>query len=225
MIVITGASDGLGKSLAEKLSSSKEEKIIIIARDENRLKEIAEATNAHYFVCDVRKPEMVKRVFDQIHKDYGTIDVLINNAGVIINGDLVETDDADIENVIETNTLGAIYVAKYALIGMKQAKRGLIINVVSQSGLNARASRSIYNASKWALTGFTKALQQEVAPFGIKVTGFYPGTIKTRLFAKAGIELSGPSVSVEEAVAAIEYVIAQPPHILIPQIDIKHLEG
>jgi short-subunit dehydrogenase len=166
MIVITGASDGIGEALARKLSKS--DKVVMLARNEEKLKKIAEQSGAEYFVCDVREAESVKKVFEEIIEKYGVIDVLINNAGIIVNGDLTETPDESIENVMSTNSTGAIYVAKYTLKSMKKAKAGLIINVVSQAGVKAGANRSVYNASKWAMTGFTKAIQEEVAEYGVR---------------------------------------------------------
>ncbi len=219
MIVITGASDGIGEALVRKLSEQNE--VVMLARTEAALHKIAQDTGARYFVCDVRDAKSVKQTFQKINDEIGSIDVLINNAGVIVNGQLTETDDEVIENVIKTNTTGAIYVAKYALENMQAKKKGLIINVISQAGVNARGTRSIYNASKWALTGFTKAMQEEAAELGIRVTGFYPGTIKTKLFEKAGLELSGKAMELRDIVTAIEYVIDQPDTVIIPHLEMR----
>src|SRR5688572_10996013 len=128
-IVITGGSDGLGKALAEKLAS--EYKVIILARNEATLHEIAQRIGCVYYVCDVRDAKQVANTFAKISAEHGKIDVLINNAGIIVNGELDQIPDETIENVIATNTLGAIYVAKYAFKHMKQHKKGLILNVVS----------------------------------------------------------------------------------------------
>jgi short-subunit dehydrogenase len=223
VIVITGGSDGLGKALAEKLS--KEYRVVILARNEQTLKEVATKARCDYIVCDVRDAKQVNKAFSEAAEKHGQIDVLINNAGVIVNGELVDTSDKDIENVITTNTLGSIYASKAALKYMKPQKSGLIVNVVSQSGLNARANRSIYNASKWALTGFTKALQQETAGYGVRVTGFYPGTIQTDLFAKAGIEMNGVAITTTQAVKSIEFLLSCDEDVLIPELGIKHIQG
>jgi len=220
-ILITGGSDGLGKALAEKLAPGS--KVIIIARNEAALHKISQNTGCSYYVCDVRDAKQVAKTFAKIAEEHGGIDVLVNNAGVIVNGELIDTSDKDIENVIATNTLGSIYVAKNALRLMKQQQSGLIINVVSQSGLNAKAGRSIYNASKWALTGFTKALQEEAAAYGIRVTGFYPGTIKTDLFAKAGLEMKGSAITTGQAVKTIEFIMASDEDVVIPELGIKSI--
>lgn len=220
-ILITGGSDGLGKALAERLALNNN--VIILARNEAALRKIAQATGCSYYVCDVRDAKQVAETFAKIAEEHGQLDVLINNAGVIVNGELVDTPDKDIENVITTNTLGSIYVAKAALRHMKQQQSGLIVNVVSQSGLNAKAGRSIYNASKWSLTGFTKALQEEAAVYGVRVTGFYPGTIKTDLFAKAGLDMKGPAITTEQAVKTLEFIISSDADVVIPELGVKHL--
>jgi short-subunit dehydrogenase len=214
-IVITGGSDGLGRALAESLSS--ENKVIILARNEAALHMVTANTGAEYITCDVRDAASVTRAFEQIK----SIDVLINNAGVIVNGDLTETSDEVIANVITTNTIGGIYVAKAALKIMKQQKNGRIINVISQAGLTAKANRSVYNASKWALTGFTKALEEEAKEYGVLVTGFYPGTIRTELFNKAGLEIKGPALNTDDAVGAIKYILSLSDDVAVPELGIK----
>ena len=219
-IVITGGSDGLGKALAEKLTS--ENNVIILARTEAALHKIALEIGCAYYVCDVRNAKQVANTFSKITEEHGKIDVLINNAGVIVNGELDEISDETIENVITTNTLGTIYAAKQAFARMKQQKEGLILNVVSTAGLTAKATRGIYNASKWAITGFTKALQEEAAEYNVRVTGFYPGTIKTDLFAKAGLPLNGKALTTEQAVKAIEFVLTCDDDMLIPEIGARH---
>ncbi|HET9411806.1 MAG TPA: SDR family oxidoreductase [Candidatus Saccharimonadales bacterium] len=220
-IVITGGSDGLGKALAETLAPSN--KVIILARNQAALHAIATDIGCNYYVCDVRSSTQVSQTFTQIIKDHGKIDVLINNAGVIVNGELDQIADETIENVITTNTLGTIYAAKQAFARMKQQKEGLIINVVSTAGITAKATRGIYNASKWAITGFTKALQEEAADHNVRVTGFYPGTIKTDLFAKAGLPRNGKALTTGQAVRAIEFVLSCDNGVLVPEIGMKHI--
>ena len=220
-IVITGGSDGLGKVLAEKLAP--DNKVIILARNEVAMQKIAAETGCSHYVCDVRDAKQIASTFGKISEVHGKIDVLINSAGVIVNAELVDIPDKTIENVITTNTLGTIYAAKAALIRMKEQKEGLILNVVSTAGITAKATRSIYNASKWAITGFTKALQEEAAEYNVRVTGFYPGTIRTNLFAKAGLSLNGKAMTTEQAVKAIEFVLSCDEDVLVPEIGIKPL--
>lgn len=220
-VVITGGSDGLGKALAEKLAP--ENKVIILARNEAALHKISQDIGCSYYVCDIRDAKQVASTFENITINHGRIDVLVNNAGVIINGELDQIPDETIENVITTNTLGTIYATKQAFARMKQQKEGLILNVVSTAGLTAKATRGIYNASKWAITGFTKALQEEAVEYNVRVTGFYPGTIKTDLFAKAGLPLNGKALTTDQAVKAIEFVLSYDDKVLIPEVGIKRI--
>lgn len=220
-IVITGASDGLGKALAEKLTP--DNKVIILARTEAALQEIAQRIGCGYYVCDVRDAKQVATIFAKVLEEHGQLDVLINNAGVIVNAELENIPDETIENVISTNTLGTIYATKAALSQMKKHNSGLIVNVVSTAGITAKATRSIYNASKWAITGFTKAIQEEAAEYNVRVTGFFPGTIRTNLFAKAGLPLNSKALTTEQAVKAIEFVLDCDDDMLVPEIGVRHI--
>jgi short-subunit dehydrogenase len=218
-IVITGGSDGIGKTLAKSLSSDFH--VTLIARSTDKLKELAAETGCDFVVCDVRKSNEVTAAFDEIKSRHGSVDVLINNAGVIVNGDLTETSYETIEAVISTNAMGAIFVTKACLEIMKPQKKGLIVNVISTAGLTAKAHRSVYNASKWAMTGFTKAMQEEAGEYGVRVTGFYPGTVKTDLFKKAGLELKGPALDTLHVVKTIRFVIDADDGTIIPEISVR----
>lgn len=108
--------------------------------------------------------------------------MLVNNAGLWIQGPLEENDPAHIADVIKVNTLGVIYGTKAVIPFMKKKGRGDIIQINSQGGFYAKAERAVYEPSKWAITGFTKGIQKELAPFGIRVTGIYPGKFDSQLF-------------------------------------------
>lgn len=221
-IVITGGSDGIGKALAKSLSS--DFNVTLIARNTDTLKELAAETGCDFVACDVRKADEVKAAFEEIKTRHGSVDVLINNAGLIVNGDLTETSYETIEAVISTNTIGAIFVAKACLELMKPQKSGLIINVISQAGITAKPYRSVYNASKWAMTGFTKAIQEEAAEYGVRVTGFYPGTVVTDLFKKAGLEIRGPALDTSQIVKTVRFVIESDKNMLFPELGVKPFE-
>jgi uncharacterized protein len=221
-IVITGGSDGLGKALAIELSQ--DNKVIILSRTQKRLEEVASTAGCEWDTCDVTKSQDVKEAFEKIVKNHGKIDVVINNAGIFQENKLVDTSYDEIYNVINTNTIGALFVAKAAVEQMTIQKRGLIINIISQGGINTRPKRAAYTASKWALTGITKSLQQEVAEDGIRVTGFYPSVIETEFLKKVGIHDLSPSISVKEAVGAIQYILSCDEHVLISELGIKHYQ-
>ena len=108
---------------------------------------------------------------------------------------------------------------------MKSRKVGKIINVISQGGLYAKSERSVYTASKWALTGFTKAMQAELKPFSVAVVGLYPGAIKdTNIFKKAGNERDMSNALAPEVVAdAIVYICGLPDGVNIPELGLENL--
>ncbi len=217
--VITGGSDGIGKALAESLS--KDFQVTVLARNSEKLSELAAEIGCDFVACDVRKSAEVEAAFAEIQSRNKTIDILINNAGVIVNGDVTETSYDTIETVISTNTIGAIFVTKACLEVMKPQKSGLIINVISQAGITAKPYRSIYNASKWAMTGFTKAIQEEASEYGVRVTGFYPGTVQTDLFKKAGLDIHGPALNTSQVVRTIRFMVESDENMLFPEIGVK----
>ncbi|HEX8762933.1 MAG TPA: SDR family oxidoreductase [Candidatus Saccharimonadales bacterium] len=219
-IVITGGSDGLGKTIAAKLAPNN--KVFVLSPNEAKLKTVAEELGCEYKVCDVRDYEQCEKVVQEI----GQIDCLINNAGLWVQGELEENDPTRIHEVVEVNLLGVINATKAVIPSMKQQKSGLIININSQGGFNAKPERSVYTATKWAVTGFTKCLQPELAPYGIGVTGLYPGMMKTEMFSKMGIEKDmSKGLDTEDVAKTIEFILSFDKPTLFPEIGIKHIDN
>lgn len=215
-ILISGGSDGLGRAIAERLATHN--KVIIVARNEEHLKEVAEAIGCDYKVGDVADYARMQQIADEI----GSVDCLINNAGIWLQGALDETDPEQIRKTLETNTLGTINLTKAIMPGMKQQKSGLIINVISQGGLNARVGWPVYTTSKWAITGFTKSMQQELEPFGIGVTGLYPATLNTEMFAKAGAPKDvSEDLDPQEVAKTVAFLIEMQGIAAFPEVGMK----
>jgi len=124
-IIITGASDGLGKSIAYEL---KEHKLILIAKDEEKLRKISEKLECKYYICDLKDYNQINTIINNIDE----VDILINNAGIWLAGDLEENSFEQISNCIDVNTKAPIYMTKAVLPIMRKNKSGLIINVCSQ---------------------------------------------------------------------------------------------
>lgn len=219
-VLITGGSDGLGKAIAARLASKY--KVVIVSTNEDKLKAVAEELGCAYKICDVRDYSQAARTIAEI----GAIDCLINNAGLWTQGPLDENDPERIHEVLEVNTLGVINMTKAVIPIMKQQQAGLIININSQAGLYAKAERGVYTASKWAITGFTKAIQPELAPHGIAVTGIYPGMMKTDMFNKMGIEKDmSKGLDTEEVAKTIEFLLSFDKPTMFPEIGIKHIDN
>ena len=223
-VVITGGSDGLGKTLTRTLA--KENNVIILAIDEEKMKIVAKENNCSYKLCNVSKYDEVEKVISEIVKEYNKIDVLINNAGLWIQEELDVNDSKRIEAVIDVNLLGVINVSKAVIPCMKQSKDGLIININSQAGINHKAERTVYNASKWGVTGFTKSLQDEVAKYGIRVTNVMPGMMKTDMFKKMNITKNMENgIDTKEVARLIQFIIDTPSDVMIPEVGIKNINN
>ena len=223
-IVITGGSDGLGKTLTESLSPIND--VIILATSEDKLKTVASENNCSYKVCDVSDYVKVENTINDILRDYNKIDVLINNAGLWIQDELDTNNYDRIQNVIDVNLLGTINVSKAVISSMKKNKDGLIININSQAGINHKAERTVYNASKWGVTGFTKSLQDEVAKYGIRVTNVMPGMMKTDMFNKMNITKNMDNgVDTKEVARLIKFIIDTPSDVMIPEVGIKNINN
>lgn len=208
VVIITGGTDGLGKELAQILKT--EDTVVVVSNDEQSLNMAKESMQVDGYLCDVTKQTEIAAVVAEVTAKYGKIDVLVNNAGIGVYGPLETTDPKRINEVIEVNTIGSIQFAREVILPMKNQKSGKILNVISTAGLIAQADKSVYNASKWALTGFTDSLREELAEDNISVMGFYPGTLNTKFFEKAGIPNKDMSyaIDVKEAAKIMQYMLS-----------------
>lgn len=190
-IVITGASEGLGRIIARKLGAEGAS-VILVAQNEDELSQTANeiGENAHAYVCDISVPEQVRQTVTQIVNDFGRIDILINNAGLWTDEELEKSDPDRRRRVLEVNTIGTIEVTKAFEPTFRSQNEGQILNVISTSGTNDTSSGDntlwqTYGASKWALAGFTRAFKDSLEDTNIKVTGFYPGGFESNLYENA----------------------------------------
>ena len=224
-IIITGGDDGLGKEIA-KLLSEKNNIITISKTEENAMKISKEIPNAECYACDITKPDEVDKTIKTIIENQGDIDILINNAGVWLAGDLTDNSYEQISNCIDVNTKGPIYMTKAVLPNMYEQGKGLIINVCSQASFDSDDFSTVYNASKWAMRGFNRSIQKDVSKKGIKVTGFYPGFMQTNIFKKAGKDYdTSTGLEVEKVARAIEFIINCDEDVIIPEFGIKDIEN
>jgi uncharacterized protein len=191
VVLITGASSGFGYDTA--CMFAREGSIVILAaRREERLVKLAEnlcstGLKAFPIILDVSNQAQVDQVVQAILEKYGHIDILFNNAGFGRLKWLEKLDPAhDINEQIDVNLRGLIQVTRAVLPSMLARRSGHIINMSSVAGLIAAPLYSIYAATKFGVRGFTDALRREVAPFGIKISGIYPGPAKTEFGQHTG---------------------------------------
>ncbi len=182
VIVVTGASRGLGRSMAERFSADGA-RVTLTARDEHRLEDVASGLPSDSLVvpADVRESDAVEAVVDETIDEFGRIDTLVNNAGVSLLGikdertRLTDVSEDEWDTVIEVNLTGVFLFTRAAMATMIDQGHGNIINISSGLGRGAIAGAGPYVASKWGLEGLTRVTALEGNEHGINVNGLDPG--------------------------------------------------
>jgi len=186
--LITGISSGLGKALAEAVLAEGDF-VIGTFRRESQVAEFNKKNikNAKAIVLDITNEKDIETAINKIIAEFGKIDVLVNNAGIGYVGAVEESSIQEVRNIFETNFFGTLKLTQSVLPFMRKEKKGHIVQISSHGGIKAFAGFGIYNASKFALEGFSEAMAQEVEPLGIKVSIVEPGPFRTN-FAGNGLK-------------------------------------
>ena len=185
VVVITGASSGLGEATA-RLLSAQGATVVLGARRVERLKSLADELNAKggkalAVATDVTHCDQVKKLVDAAVQKFGRIDVMINNAGLMPQSLLERLKIDEWDRMIDVNIKGVLYGIAAALPYMKQQKSGHIINVSSVAGHKVRPGATVYAATKHAVRALSEGLRQEVKPYNIRTTIISPGAVATEL--------------------------------------------
>jgi NADP-dependent 3-hydroxy acid dehydrogenase YdfG len=185
VVVITGASSGLGEAAA-RLLSAKGANVVLGARRTDRLKSLADefsrgGRNALAVATDVTDPEQVKRLVDQAVKEFGRVDVMINNAGIMPRAPLERLTIGDWDRTIDVNIKGVLYGVAAALPHMIKRKSGQMIFVSSVAGHKVGPDFAVYAATKHAVRALAEGFRQEVKPYNIRTTIISPGAVDTEL--------------------------------------------
>jgi NAD(P)-dependent dehydrogenase (short-subunit alcohol dehydrogenase family) len=180
-IIVTGATMGIGEAVAHRLAADGAS-LILVARGRERgealLAELGD--RARFLAADVTDPTTADAAVEAA-KEFGGVDVLVNNAGIDFTGDLLETREEDVRRVFETNALGAIWMLVHVARELKARGGGSIINVTSRLASIGVPTMAIYSASKGALLSLTRGAAVELAPFGVRVNAVAPGLTATPL--------------------------------------------
>ncbi len=188
--IVTGASQGLGRAIAETLAANGAT-VAVVARSAEKLAAVAAGIRAaggraEEFPCDVSKPEQVLSTVEAVVAKLGRLDVLVNNAGVTRDTLLPRMGDEEWDEVLLTNLRGPFLFTRAASRPMMQQRYGRIINVASVSGMIGNAGQANYSASKAGLIGFTKTVSKELAGRKITVNAVAPGFIASDMTAALG---------------------------------------
>jgi len=177
---ITGCSTGFGRNLAQEVLQNGG-KVVVTARNTNDVKDLADKypDTAFAIALDVTKPQQVKEAVQEAIDKFGHIDVLVNNAGIGYFGAIEESEDDQVRRMFEINFFGLAAVTKEVLPHLRKQRSGHIINISSVGGSVAFPGIGMYNATKFAVTGYSESLAKELAPLGIKVTVIAPSGFRT----------------------------------------------
>ena len=182
--VVTGASSGIGKAVAERLVAAGA-RVALVGRSEERLREAAAGWPAGAWLalpCDVRDAQSVRAMADRAERELGGVDALVNSAGVFKAAPLAELDDETWRELWETNVNGTLYPTRALLPGMLARGDGWIVMISSVAAHRAYAGMTGYGATKHAVTGLARALSSEVRRQGVRVVNAYVGPVDTPIW-------------------------------------------
>ena len=228
-IVITGASKGMGKAIAEKFASD-ENNIFIGARNEKELSETAYELNltsgnrVQYFAADLSHKSGCLQFSKWILSQIDSVDILVNNAGQFIPGSIFNEEEGTLEKMIGVNLYSAYHLTRALLPGMMEKKSGHIFNICSIASLKAYSNGGSYSISKYAMMGFSKNLREEMKPFNIKVTAVYPGAVYTSSWEGSDV-LPGRIMEVNDIVQMLYAASFLSPQACVEDIVIRPLLG
>ncbi|ANY67167.1 oxidoreductase [Paenibacillus sp. BIHB 4019] len=233
VVIITGASSGIGEAAAKELAS-KGAKLVLAARREDRLQKLQEEIQnqggqAIYKVTDVTSAEQMEELAQFALKEFGKIDVLINNAGLMPNSLLYKKQIEDWNKMIDVNIKGVLYGIAAVLPFMRERKSGHIINLSSVAGHFVGAGSAVYAGTKFAVRAISEGLRKEEYGNNIRSTIISPGMVKSELpesitdtdFKPVIEKMYEGAIEAESIARAIAFAIEQPSDVAINEMIIR----
>jgi NADP-dependent 3-hydroxy acid dehydrogenase YdfG len=233
--LVTGASSGIGEATAVALAEAGAA-VAIGARRRDRLDALATrltdgGARVLQLDLDVTDEAQCAAAVARTREELGGLDVLVNNAGVMLLGTIAGADPEDWRRMIDTNVMGVLYMTHAALDGMVAQGSGDIVNMSSVAGRQARVGAGVYNASKWAVNAFSESLRQEVTERGVRIGLVEPGAVATELTdhitqpdAKAGAQKMYTDMvplQADDIARAVLYLVTQPPHVAVNEVLVR----
>ncbi len=230
--LVTGASSGIGRAIAKKISENGYD-IIICGRNKQQLEilmnELSKQTKVISLVFDIRNSKQVAQAFASLPNAWQDVDVLVNNAGCALgHTPLYEDDIADWDEMIDANVKGLLYMSKQVMSGMIKRRKGMIINMSSFAGKQVYTNGVVYCATKKAVEAISEGMRLELTPFGIKVLNLSPGLVYPTSFSlnrfkgneeKVDNLYKGvKTITPEEVADVLLYAILAPAHVLIADV-------
>lgn len=229
VILITGASDGIGKQIALKLAQEKAV-LILLGRDETKLSKVEKecvqlgSKEVATYAFNLADSNSVTDHLEKIRNKHPDISVIINNAGIWQKvSDADELNHSEIDSIINTNLTSTIKVTNTLLPTLRKQIGAAIINIVSKSGVVAQKGQSVYSASKYGVRGFTDVLKADLKSSHIRVAGVYQSGTNTDMFAKAGDDFPvGDFTDPADLADVIVFMLSRPEKIWINEIHVNY---
>jgi 3-oxoacyl-[acyl-carrier protein] reductase len=221
--LITGASRGIGKAIAERLARLGAS-LSLSARDGNRLdavaSELQSSTRTVTIPADLTRPDQIASLVSQTEQALGPIGVLVNNAGVGMFSPIQDASDSDWDTILDTNLKAVFLLTKAVAPGMIRRRTGHIVNIASLAGKNAFAGGAIYCASKWGLLGLTQCAAEDLRSYGIRVSAICPGSVATE-FSPHGKKDLSKMLQPGDVAHAVEMILTQAPQSFISEVSLR----
>ena len=207
--LVTGSASGLGREIAEAVLGSGD-RLLATARDPQRLNDLVERYGGQVSTAclDVSNEAAAKAAAAKAVDVFGRLDVLVNNAGYGDTAPFEQVSSERFRDLIETNFFGVVYMTRAAIPIMRQQRSGCILQISSVGGRLATPGNASYHAAKWAVGGFTEAVAQEVAPFGVRVCALEPGGMRTNWGNRAVADVPNLLPEYELSVGALLRTLA-----------------
>lgn len=234
VVAITGASSGIGEATALACVRAGAS-VALAARRADRIETLAaqiadEGGEALALPTDVGDERQARAFVEHTYERFGAVDVLVNNAGLMLLGPVEGADTEGWRRMVHVNLLGVLYCTHAVLPLMREAGGGHIVNVSSVAGRFARAGSAVYNMTKFGVNAFSEALRQEALHAGIRVTVIEPGAVATELAGHNSPEVLQAMaqrfegitfLESEDIAAGILYALTQPPNVAVNEVLIR----
>jgi len=221
--LVTGGSRGIGRAVAASLLDAGATVMICARLEEGMVKAVKSLGNGRGdciagVACDVSDEAAIRGLMTKVTERFGGLDILINNAGVGLLGNVEDMSPVDWRKTIDVNLTGAFYCSHYAIPEMKKRSGGDIVNMASRSSVNAFAGGAAYCASKFGLLGFSESLNLEVRQDNIRVSCIMPGRVSTDF---AGETPQDWNLTPEDVAKAVIDMLTFPRRVLGSRIELR----
>jgi NADP-dependent 3-hydroxy acid dehydrogenase YdfG len=234
VVAVTGASSGIGEATAVVCARAGAA-VSLAARRTDRIEALAQriaadGRHALAITADVGEEQQANAFVQRTHAELGRLDVLVNNAGVMLLGPIENAPTEEWRRMIQANVFGVLYCTHAALPLMRAQGSGHIVNVSSVAGRVARLGSGVYNLTKWGVGAFSESLRQEAVPLGVRVTLIEPGAVATELpghnrpeiIEQMAKQFEGVAPLLAEQIAdAILYAIGQPDNVSVNELLVR----